>query len=125
MKNGFITAMYVLVFIAICISIVFFTYFEFPKGDITRSSIGTSIDLLQLYIVVFTIGISMLGFLGYKNIKNAAIESVEKQVVEKVIEPKIAMAHADIDKKIRDFKESLDVEFTKRKITGVKNLKKR
>ena len=45
-------------------------------SDIDQNILSSSIAVLELFIVMFTIGISILGFLGYKTIRNTVREEI-------------------------------------------------
>lgn len=88
MKN--INRISTILIIALSIGVIIVSYLAFNVGvmfnvnslEVTWDAFNTSIALLELYIVVFTIGIGIAGFYGWKAIKDFAKDYIEKCFAE-------------------------------------------
>lgn len=77
------------------------TYFWIDNDSVqstTNPDISSSINLLQIYIVVFTIGISIMGFIGYKSMRELT-EETAKRTAENIIETQIEKIISDASDK--------------------------
>lgn len=79
-----VIAIFAVIFLAV-IFLAFRIGVEYNTNDIevTWDAFNTSIAVLELYIVFFSVGIAILGIWGYREIKNKCIEAVLKEYEKK------------------------------------------
>ena len=108
-----------IVFILIVIFVVLFFAFRIGVAysahdtEAPWDAFNTSLVVLELYIVIFTIGIGLLGFFGYQGIVKAA-ENIAKKGVDEKMSSVLKVVRRDVGKQVDDIlagiPEKIDAE---------------
>lgn len=102
-----------IIIIVACIAVVVALFSAFRIGvefnsneiSVTWSAFNTSLAILEVYIVIFTLGIVILGFYGYKEIERKSIA-----VVKRVAKQDLKAARKKVATEGRNYLEQVAVE---------------
>ena len=81
---------YFILFIAVIFYILALIIIMVPvlrTPSIDQNILSSSILVLELFMVMFTIGISILGFFGYKTIRNTVREEILDEIKKEIVDP--------------------------------------